>query len=72
MCLGVEGLVMGLPRPGQMPTVRSASEVGVAVQLEGSWDLASIPSPPSTQIVGPEGPLRAPVSQIVGPWEARE
>ena len=27
-------------------------------------------SPPSTQIVGPQGPLRAPVSQAVGPWRA--
>ena len=26
----------------------------------------------STQIVGPGGLLRAPVSQIVGPWGARE
>ena len=28
----------------------------------------SFPSPPGTQMVDPEGPLRAPVSEIVGPW----
>ena len=32
------------------------------------FSFLTIPSRPGTQIVGPEVPLRAPVSQMVGPW----
>ena len=41
------------------------------ILLSAALCLQRHPSPPSTQIVGPKGLLRAPLSQIVGLWGAR-
>ena len=68
----VRGFVTTIPMG---PSTNKARTLGFCIGIYdygfGHVYVLPYPSLPSIQIVGPEGPLRAPVSHIVGPWGAR-